>query len=244
MTSAQAVLNWLTTPLSGADSAELPPWVYWHARLMALGWSVLLPLGMLVARFFKVMPGQDWPNEVERLTWWRAHLALQISGVVIMSLGLAMILGRAFLSTAAAGFHHALGWIIVAIGWIQVLGGAVRGSKGGPTDVDMRGDHYDMTARRVVFEYVHKYAGWLAALLALVATALGLIIVDAERWIALLLGLWWLLLIGAFIAFQRAGRCIDTYQALWGPDPIHPGNRMRPIGFGIVRYQGGRKPSR
>ena len=33
----------------------------------------------------------------------------------------------------------------------QVLGGYLRGSKGGPTDHRLRGDHYDMTARRVWF---------------------------------------------------------------------------------------------
>jgi hypothetical protein len=37
------------------------------------------------------------------------------------------------------------------------------------------------------------------------------------------------------VSLQRAGRCIDTYQAIWGLDPDLPGNRRRPIGFGIVR---------
>jgi hypothetical protein len=49
------------------------------------------------------------------------------------------------------------------------------------------------------------------------------------------LGAWWLMMAGAFVSLQRAGRCIDTYQAMWGLDPDLPGNRRRPIGFGIVR---------
>jgi hypothetical protein len=30
---------------------ELAPWVQWHGRLMVLAWVILLPLGVLIARF-------------------------------------------------------------------------------------------------------------------------------------------------------------------------------------------------
>ena len=49
------------------------------------------------------------------------------------------------------------------------------------------------------------------------------------------MGIWWLAMLGVFIWLQRAGRCVDTYQAIWGLDPNLPGNRRRPIGFGISR---------
>jgi hypothetical protein len=42
----------------------------------------------------------------------------------------------------------------------------------------------------------------------------------------------------AFARWQRAGRCIDTYQAIWGPDPAHPGNRRPPVGWGVRRPRG------
>ena len=64
---------------------------------------------------------------------------------------------------------------------------------------------------------------------------MGLLIVDAPRWMALILGVWWLILMAAFTRLQAAGRCIDTYQAIWGPDPAHPGNHLRPIGWGVRR---------
>ncbi len=44
-------------------------------------------------------------------------------------------------------------------------------------------------------------------------------------------------MLGVFVVLQRAGRCIDTYQAIWGLDPSLPGNRRRPIGLGIVRLR-------
>lgn len=30
---------------------------------------------------------------------------------------------------------------------------------------------------------------------------------------------------------------IDTYQAIWGPDPEHPGAKRKPTGFGVRRYR-------
>jgi hypothetical protein len=92
-----------------------------------------------------------------------------------------------------------------------------------------------MTPRRVAFETVHKSLGWIAVPFALAATGLGLALVDAPRWMPLVLALWWIALVGAAIALQRAGRCIDTYQAIWGPDPAHPGNERKPIGWGVSR---------
>ena len=58
---------------------------------------------------------------------------------------------------------------------------------------------------------------------------------DRPRWMLLTLTLWWLLLAAAFYALQKNGRCIDTYQAIWGPDPAHPGNRRPLPGWGVRR---------
>jgi hypothetical protein len=123
---------------------------------------------------------------------------------------------------------------IAAIGWLQVIGGWLRGTKGSPTTP---GDHYDMTRRRLLFEATHKHLGWLALPLVILATSIGLFLADAPRWMALILGFWWLLLIAAFAMLQRSGLCIDTYQAIWGPDPVHPGNQRKPIGWGVVRHE-------
>jgi hypothetical protein len=224
---------WLATPLSGADTHEIAPWAYWHARLMVLSWSLLLPIGMLIARFFKIAPGQDWPNVLDRKFWWRSHLWLQTAGVLAMTVGLALVFWRAGLAARVARLHHWAGWIAVLIGWAQIVGGVMRGDKGGPTAATLRGDHYDMTRRRIIFEYVHKHLGWIAIPFAIVATGAGLALVDAPRWMPLTLSIWWVFLISTFVYLQRDGRCIDTYQAIWGPDESHPGARRAPIGFGI-----------
>ena len=227
------------TPLSGSPDHSLAPWAVWHARAMVLAWGLLLPLGALLARFFKVLPGQAWPRVLDHKAWWHGHRALQWAGAGAMVLGLWQVWGHASGdlagATRLAQLHQALGWLVCALCALQILGGLARGSKGGPGTAQMRGDHYDMTPWRQAFERLHKSLGWGAVVLSVGVLASGLVVADAPRWMALALALWWLTLGAAFVALQRAGRCIDTYQAIWGPDPCHPGNQRRPIGWGVRR---------
>lgn len=205
---------------------------------MVLGWGLLLPLGALVARFFKVLPRQPWPQVLDNKAWWHAHRALQWAGIAAMSLGAALAWQQGAGSTPLARLHGWAGWALVAAGWLQIAGGFARGSKGGPTAARLRGDHYDMTPHRLAFERLHKALGWAGLGAAVAVIALGLLLADAPRWMALALVAWWLALAAAFIHWQRRGRCIDTYQAIWGPDPQHPGNRIAPIGWGVRRPLG------
>ncbi|AXF12943.1 cytochrome B (plasmid) [Paraburkholderia graminis] len=211
---------------------------------MVFAWAVAFPVGVLAARYFKVVAGQDWPDELDNKTWWHWHRVLQGTGVLVMTVGCCLAVGHAQDTTGIAQMHRCIGWGLVASAWLQILTGVLRGSKGGDfprqgetsRDIGLGGDHYDMTRRRKVFEYVHKVLGLSALLVAVAAIILGLVLADAPRWMAVVLASWWLVLTSLAIRWQRAGRCIDTYQAIWGPEPIHPGNRIPPIGFGIRRY--------
>jgi hypothetical protein len=231
------MVDWLLAPLSGAADHHIAPWAYWHARCMVLAWGVLLPLGALAARYFKITPAQRWPDELDNKFWWHTHRVCQWGGIGVMSLGLLLAWGQGRQDGAAAALHAQAGWVLAGIGWLQALGGWARGSKGGPTDVALRGDHYDMTPYRIGFERLHKSLGWLAVGGAIAVIALGLIAADAPRWMPLVLAGWWLALAAAAWRWQRQGRCVDTYQAIWGPDPRHPGNRIEPIGWGVRRPQ-------
>lgn len=231
-------LHWLSLPLSGAAEHHLAPWAAWHARCMVLAWSVLLPLGVLAARYFKVLPGQNWPQQLDHPGWWAAHRVTQYSGIAIMTLGLALAYNMGSRSNLFAQAHVWAGWALCIAGWAQVCGGWLRGSKGGPTEAGLRGDHYDMTPRRLAFETIHKTLGWLCLLAAILVTALGLVVADAPRWMALALTLWWAALALTATVLQKRGRCVDTYQAIWGPGAEHPGNGMAPIGWGIRRPSG------
>jgi len=199
---------------------------------MVLAWSILLPLGVICARFFKITPGQHWPHVLDNKIWWWGHQILQYSGIFCMLMGVSLILGHARAESAAALWHGRLGWGIVALGVMQVASGMLRGSKGGPTDVQLHGDHYDMTTRRIAFEWLHKCGGYGALLLAVGVTFSGLYVADAPRWMVVCITLWWLMSFTLFSVLQKQGRCIDTWQAIWGE-----GERNYPlIGWGIRQY--------
>ena len=227
------MIDWLQTSLSGSADHGLPAAVAWHGRGMVLAWGILIPLGVLVARYFKVMPGQDWPRRLDNPTWFRWHLRLQNAAIVVMLVALATILWGAQGGWPGAGTHRVLGWTVVALGLAQVVAGLLRGTKGGPTAPDMRGDHYDMTPRRVAFERAHKFGGLAALALAAATLLAGLAAADAPRWMPLVLVAWWLCLAAVATILQRHGRCLDTYQAIWGPGDGHPGSRLTPIGIGV-----------
>lgn len=229
-------LQWLLTPLSGAAEHAIQPLTYWHARSMVLAWAVLFPLGALVARFHKVRPGRGWPQALDDKWWWHHHRWLQYTGCIAMLIGLGLAYRQGGGPAGGlAQWHHWLGWLVIVMAVLQVLGGLLRGSKGGPTDRQLRGDHYDMTPRRIAFEWLHKGLGWTSVLLSMVVIAMGLVVVDAPRWMPLVLALWYAVLIACFWRWHREGRCLDTYQAIWGPDPAHPGNGPRRARWGVRR---------
>ncbi|MEM9578105.1 MAG: cytochrome b561 domain-containing protein [Pseudomonadota bacterium] len=229
-------MEWLLAPIDPSRAHDVGFAISWHARLMVLGWGVLAPLAVLMARFFKVMPGQDWPREVDNQIWWRSHWMGQ-SLVVILSLaGLALVLPT---DLSAMTAHNWMGYAVLSGACIQVVLGFFRGSKGGPTapaaDGSLRGHHYDMTPWRLAFEALHKSVGYATLVLAMATILFGLWKANGPVWMWGALILWWTALMIIFIVLQRRGMAVDTYQAIWGTDPTHPGNQRPAPGWGMRR---------
>lgn len=222
--------EWLLLPIDAARAHEVGFYLSWHGRLMTLAWAVLVPIGILAARYYKVTPRQDWPRQLDNKVWWRTHLFCQNTAIVLTLVAVVLIwLARDF--RWWSGYHFVLGWAIVVLAIVQGLGGLLRGTKGGPTaraaDGSLHGDHYDMTRRRLVFEGVHKVAGYLALVLSAAAVLTGMWRANAPHWMWLAL-LGWGMVLAVLVRWRmKHHRAIDTYQAIWGPDPVHPGNRPR-----------------
>lgn len=238
------MLEWLLDPVEPSRMHAVSIAVAWHGRLMVLAWGFLLPIGILIARFWKVTPQQKWPLETDSKIWWHTHLVLQIGGAIAACIAVGLVVVNGIYPR---GLHALFGWSTMALVLVQVLGGVLRGSKGGPTalaaDGSLRGDHYDMTRRRRIFEYIHKVAGYGAVAIAAVAVATGLWLANAPRWMGLGLAIWWASLLALGIFWQRQGRAFDTYQSIWGPDLRHPGNALPPSGWGMQR-RGPHQPNR
>ena len=247
------VVDFLLEPWSGAAVHHIPAAWAWHGRLMVLAGAVLFPVGIMLARYYKVTRRQNWPEELDNRFWWHGHRLTQYLGIGLMTGAVAVV----WTDCSDGGIaewpcrqgpltQHALaGLAALAAGWLQIALGLARGSKGGPTDPGTdprdprtwRGDHYDMTPRRIVFEWSHKILGYLALVLAAAAIVTGLFHANAPRWMFLVLAAWWAGLLAWAVRMQRRGRNIDTYQAIWGPDPRHPGAKRKPTGFGITRFR-------
>lgn len=226
--------EWLLAGIDASRPHEVDWALSWHARIMVIAWSIILPIGVIWARFFKLAPGQQWPQQLDNKIWWYGHLVLQHIGIFLMIPAIWLIWDRELLSHQS-GYHAYMGWTIVAFALLQMVGGFLRGSKGGPGEELERGAHFDMTRQRVMFEHIHKRLGYVALLLAAATTFTGLWQANAPRFMWLGLGGWWMLMIGAFFYFQKTREVLDTYQAIWGPDPSLPGNQRKPIGFFVVQ---------
>lgn len=232
------LLDWLFASIDPARAHLISTDISWHARFMVAAWSFCIPLGIISARFFKIMPNQDWPNELDNRFWWLNHLAFQYLGGIMILIALWMVWSSTG-TYSQAFWHKWLGWITIGLCSTQYLAGWLRGTKGGPSEVaptgTIRGDHFDMTPRRKAFEYFHKSVGYLCLCISLITTAFGLWMVNAPRWMWLVLAIWWVIVVILFILLQKAGKARDTYQAIWGGDPDLPGNKVKPVGWGIVR---------
>lgn len=231
-------LQWLFSNWDSSRQHHIDFASQWHARSMFMAWGIIIPCGILIARFFKVTPRQNFPHELDNKLWWHSHLFLQVSGCVLAFLSVLFILYYNS-HVVDAPIHRLLGWTTMGLMLVQILLGCFRGSKGGPTypgpDGSWHGDHYDMTGYRYFFEYTHKILGYVVLLCAWATTLSGLWYVNSPKGMVILMILFWLMLIIVFIVLQCQGRVIDTYQAIWGTSPEHLGNNKKNVGFGVKR---------
>lgn len=205
---------WLISPLDPTVAHNLTEAVSWHGRLMTIAWGILVPLGIFIARYVKVTPKQNWPDELDNKFWWHSHLILQNAA------GVAMIVGFWFVAkdglTPTASIHNLFGSILFAFGICQIISGYMRGTKGGPTSPELAGDHYNMTKRRRHFEAFHKFLGYLVLCFGAATVLLGLQQTNALNWMWLTIVIFWVALsIAAFISEQR-GFKMSSYSAIWG----------------------------
>ena len=135
-----------------------------HGVLMVLGWGVLLPGGVLIARYLK------WKGKI----WIKLHIGMQILGLALGIAGLALALVQFGPLGGSLGGHGLMGLLVSALGVLQPLNGVFRPKKGSI-----------LTPRRRVWEVVHKGLGWFALALAVPTLVTGMLTLDKQEGIAL-----------------------------------------------------------
>jgi heme A synthase len=191
------LLHWLVTPISGASDHAIAMPLAWHGRLMVLAMGLLTPPLIIVARFFKIMPRQDWPRQLDNPFWFITHRRWGHIVGAIVAIAMAFVLVERGWESPLNNLHTATGWLVVVLVLVQLVGSWLRGTHGGPVDPFTRkprprelwpGDHFSMTRRRIIFEHIHKGAGYLLLALTVLALCTGLIAADAPRWMPIVLG--------------------------------------------------------
>ena len=211
-------------------------WNY-HAWLMFTCWFVLVPFGVISIRYLKTKPRpwglpRGWGKFDRIFVWWVMHIWTLYTAITLSLGGLAVAL---IASGKFSGSLHAwFGGLTILSGTLQIIVAWQRGTHGGhnhpTTDPDdpstWRGDHFDMTRRRRWFEAWHKPGGYFALFLATGAVTTGLM----QYWmpmIALALPLVFVCVFILVVFLEGTGQRHDTYEAVFGNHPEHPGNRNK-----------------
>jgi len=231
-------MDWLLSSIDPARGHEVGFALSWHARFMVLAWGVIVPAAIFAARYFKILPSQNWPQELDTRTWWQAHWMGQAVAYCLSMVGFGLILWAEDVQ-AQSILHRGLGYTVLGAGLFQIGLGYSRGSKGGPTapapDGSLRGDHYDMTPWRLMFETLHRLVGYSALCLAVAAIVSGMWAANAPNWMWIVIIGYWIVLLIAAAYCQVQGWAMDTYQAIWGADPALPGNKIPMTGWATQR---------
>lgn len=139
-----------------------------HGIFMILGWGLLLPSGILIAKFGKH----------RRDAWWfKMHIALQPFGLLLSVIGWVIALVNFTTLDGGPGisFTHAVtGTITMALSLLQAVNGVFR-----PHHEPKEGE--EKTTGRKIWEYVHRGVGWVALILSIITIGIGTTLVPSRR---------------------------------------------------------------
>ncbi len=211
-------------------------WNY-HAILMFSVWMVLVPVCVLIIRFGKPKPTEFGVTTKIGITnpkwWWFNVHKYGLFFATFMALagaGLALVVSGGF----SGSTHSMFGIATIAMGCLQVISALLRGTHGGKyyksPDLNdpsqWRGDHYDHTPRRRMFEAYHKTSGYFTIFFAAGAVGSGLMQYSMPVLVVLMFILPFVYL-AAWVLLEFKGRRYDGYRAVHGYGMEHPYNKER-----------------
>lgn len=133
--------------------------IYAHGTLMMIGWGLLLPCGVLIAKFFKHRPNG---------LWFKIHRPLQIFGLIVALTGwiIALTSFNVFGDKGYTNYYHGImGCTVMSLGLCQPINAFLR------PHAPEAGD--DKPLKRLAWEILHKTFGWGAVLLAVATIGIG-----------------------------------------------------------------------
>lgn len=154
-TSSRAVVVHLMRGAAEADQTLLPVLAV-HGFMMFLAWGIMLPGGVLAARYLKHIKGDGW---------FQIHVYLQYSGISVMLLGLL------FAAAELRGFHieslHVkFGVAAIFFACWQPVNAYLRPKKTAAGE--------QPSSKRIMWEYLHVATGRSALVIGIIALISGM----------------------------------------------------------------------
>lgn len=130
-----------------------------HGAINFVAWGILLPLGVLLARFTKHIPVKAGPP-----LWFNSHRMLQTTGLffTILALFIAVVMVERDGKPHFDNVHAQIGLVVTLLGVLQPLNALIRPAPKPPTP------------KRVVWEVVHKGVGYATIIIGVAAIITGL----------------------------------------------------------------------
>jgi len=150
---------------SGEAASVAVPFSVWqwqliHGLFMFVGWGVVLPMGVLVARFFKGRLNTGQPKR-----WYVLHRSLQLFGLLLTLVGFILSLTREEFGEIDTK-HGSLGIIVMSLGLMQPLNAFLRPHK--PSSAEPK------STLRTAWEWLHKSNGYIVLSLAVATIFMGI----------------------------------------------------------------------
>ncbi|KAL9168182.1 hypothetical protein ABFS82_05G143800 [Erythranthe guttata] len=144
--------------MRGSAEAEedLRPVLAVHGFMMFLAWGILLPAGVLAARYLK---------HVKDDSWYRIHVYLQYSGLAIVFLGFLFAVAE-LRGLTLDSVHVKFGMLAILLAVAQPMNAYLRPKKAAIGEESSR--------KRIVWEYTHIITGRCALVVGFAALISGL----------------------------------------------------------------------
>lgn len=182
--------------LSGkANVEDLQPVLAVHGFMMFIAWGLLLPGGVLGARYLKHLDNNGW---------FEIHMYSQLSAIVVMLLGLLFAVGELHGFNFRTG-HMRVGMLSILLVLLQGVNGYLRPKNALPGE--------SQRPQRVVWQYIHRYAGRTALVLGFLSLVTGISQLARRDGVEHMKGLQWALF-AWFLAVAAVVGYIEV-QGFW-----------------------------
>uniref|UniRef100_A0A6M2F461 Cytochrome b561 domain-containing protein n=1 Tax=Populus davidiana TaxID=266767 RepID=A0A6M2F461_9ROSI len=144
--------------MGGSAEAEqdLRPVLAVHGFMMFLSWGILLPGGILAARYLKHVKGDSW---------YQIHVSLQYSGLAILLLGLLFAVAE-LRGLNISSVHVKFGLAAIFLACVQPVNATMRPKKSANGE--------EVSSKRRLWEYFHVIVGRSAIIVGIAALFSGM----------------------------------------------------------------------